>query len=148
MQAKLLVLGCGNDARGDDGLGPAFIERLGAAAIPHIDARYDYQLRVEDAMDIGNYQHVIFVDASRDAQAPFEYHSLDTGTSPLSLDTHSTSPQALMQLARTLFGATTPASVLAIRGYEFEPFVEGLSAQASSNLQSALEYLSRRLRVI
>lgn len=62
------------------------------------------------------------------------------------LDTHQLSPQALMHLARTLFGVTTAASVLAIRGYQFEPFRESLSEQAEQNLNAALDYLLSELQ--
>jgi hypothetical protein len=50
-----------------------------------------------------------------------------------------------MLLARTLFGAKTPAQVLAIRGYAFEPFVEVLSSRAEKNLDLAFRHLSEQL---
>jgi len=62
----------------------------------------------------------------------------------MTLDTHSVSPEAMMFLARTLFGATTTASVLAIRGYEFEPFVESLSSAAEENLEQAFRHLVQK----
>jgi hydrogenase maturation protease len=135
----LLVLGFGNPARGDDGIGPAFIERLERMALPGVEARVDYQLCVEDALDIGNFTRVLFVDASVDAAAPYQHYALAEDLRPTRLDTHSLSPEALTHLARTLFGATTAASVIAIRGYRFEPFVEVLSDGARTNLQAALE---------
>lgn len=141
-----LVIGYGNPARGDDGLGPAFIERLAAMALPGIEARSDYQLRVEDALEIGRFDRVIFVDAALDESAPYRHHSLDEAAPPMVLDTHQLSPQALMHLARTLFGVTTAASVLAIRGYQFEPFRESLSEQAEQNLNAALDYLLSELQ--
>ena len=140
-----LVLGYGNPARGDDGLGPAFIQRLAQLDFKYIETRVDYQLSVEDALDIGNFRKVIFVDAAKNINTPFEYQRLDESTAPNSLDTHAISPKALIYLARTLFNAPTPAYVMAIRGYAFEPFVETLSKKARKNLDLALQHLSARM---
>ncbi|MCP4994818.1 MAG: hydrogenase maturation protease [Gammaproteobacteria bacterium] len=142
-QKKVLVLGCGNPARGDDGVGPALINLLEQADFTRVEIRLDYQLRVEDALDIGNFQQVIFVDASKDARPPFEFNALTMDQLPTALDTHSTSPEALLYLAKTLFGAETPASILAIRGYAFEPFVESITPQAKKNLVLAFDHLSQ-----
>ena len=144
---KILVLGYGNPARGDDGLGPALIERLERASFEQVETRVGYQLCVEDALDIGGFRQVIFVDASYSADPPFEYHPLQEDATRAVLDTHGVSPEALMLLARTLFGAKTPAQVLAIRGYAFEPFVEVLSSRAEKNLDLALGHLSEQLSI-
>lgn len=138
-----LVLGYGNPARGDDGLGPALVAGLEQAALERLELRLDYQLCVEDALDIGRFAQVLFVDASKTASPPFELYALPEQLHPQTFDSHRLSPEALMFLARTLFSATTPARVLAIRGYRFEPFVESLSTDAANNLQQALQYLVR-----
>ena len=59
MVSPVLVLGCGNPARGDDGLGPALIQGIEIAALEGIETRVDYQLCVEDALDIGSFTEVI-----------------------------------------------------------------------------------------
>lgn len=146
VRGSVLILGYGNPARGDDGLGPALIERLDALALKNLETRVDYQLCVEDAMDIGDFEQVIFVDASLDVAPPYQHCALPETLTPKTLDTHSISPEALIHLARTLFGARTKASILAIRGYDFVPFSESLSAQAVLNLSAAFEYLTERLR--
>jgi len=139
-------LGYGNPARGDDGLGPALVERIDQMALEGVETRIDYQLCVEDAMDIGLFERVIFVDASIDAAAPYSHYALAEAEVPTTLDTHSVSPAALVRLARTLFGARTKASILAIRGYAFEPFSESISAAAVHNLDAAFNYLTQNLR--
>ena len=143
----ILILGIGNPARGDDGLGPAIIDLFEQAGFSGVEARTDYQLQVEEAMEIGRYGRVVFVDASRSAEPPFQYFQLPEQSDPKALDTHDVSPEALIHLARTLFSATTPASVLAIRGYDFTPFSERLSIAAEENLRLAFQYLTHRLRL-
>ena len=95
-------------------------------------------------MDIGGFEQVIFVDASMNVAPPYLHYALPDAVTPTTLDTHSISPEALIHLARTLFGARTKASILAIRGYDFEPFSESLSAQAVLNLNAAFLYLTEK----
>ena len=78
--APLLVLGWGNRSRGADALGPTFVEalmrRLGSGPDPAlstlVEGLDDYQLQVEHALDLVGRRHVLFVDASLTAVAPFE----------------------------------------------------------------------------
>ena len=139
--ASVLVIGCGNPARGDDGLAPAFLARLDQLCLPGVETRNQYQLCVEDAMDMSDYGEVVYVDASLDAPHPFEFAPL-ADDALMHLDTHTVSPGALTYLARTLFGVTASFSVLAIRGYCFEPFTETISGQARENLRQAVAWFA------
>ena len=141
--SPVLVIGCGNPARGDDGLAPAFVERLDRLCLPGVETRNQYQLCVEDAMDMSDYGQVVYVDASLDAPPPFEFAPLPNDA-VMRLDTHSVSPGALTYLARTLFGATANVFVLAIRGYRFDPFIETISEQAQGNLREAISFFANR----
>ena len=139
--SPVLVIGYGNPARGDDGLAPAFVESLDRLQLPGVETRNQYQLCVEDAIDIAGFAQVIFVDASLDAAPPFEFSPLQEDA-VRHLDTHTLSPGALMYLARTLFGATASTFVMAIRGYRFEAFTETITNEAQSNLQEAIGYFT------
>jgi len=76
MTAPLLVFGWGNPSRGDDALGPLFVERLRGmaerAGLGGMEFLEDYQLQVEHALDLVGRVRVLFVDASLDCRAPFE----------------------------------------------------------------------------
>ena len=52
----------------------------------------------------------------------------------------------MLALARRCFDARTAGYVLAIRGYAFDDFGEGLSPRAQANLLAAVEFLQRILR--
>ena len=132
-------MGYGNPARGDDGLAPAFIERLRHLNLAGVETRVEYQLCVEYALELGNYERVVFVDASLETTPPFR-HALLGPDAARHLDTHGLSPGALIFLAETLFGGVPSASLLAISGYQFQPFVESLCPAAEKNLSLALEY--------
>ena len=122
MTRPLLVLGWGNRSRGDDALGPLCVERLqaqcaGAAQVEWLD---DYQLMIEHALDLVGRRHVLFIDASRSAGAPFEARPVQARRDA-SLSSHAMSPQALLQVYLELQGsAPPPCMLLAIRGEQFE----------------------------
>ncbi len=62
-----------------------------------------------------------------------------------SFSTHSVQPEAVLALAKDLFGAEPETWLLGIRGYEFNEFGEGLSVRAATNLAAALDWAQRVL---
>lgn len=141
MTAPLLVFGWGNASRGDDALGPLFVERLRASlADTHgVECLDDYQLQIEHALDLVGRQRVLFVDASIDCRAPFEATTL-RAAHDASITTHALSPRALLQVYRELqLGAAPPCTLLAIRGEGFE-LGAAPSAAALAHLEAAIEW--------
>lgn len=139
MTAPTLVFGWGNPSRGDDALGPLFSERVAALGLPDIECLTDFQLQVEDALELHGRRRILFVDASLTAAAPF-------GVTPLvpardaSFSTHAITPEAVMQVYVDLHGGTPPpCHLLAIRGEHFELGAE-LSPAAASHLEAALNW--------
>jgi hydrogenase maturation protease len=143
----LLVFGWGNASRGDDALGPLFVERLRALAWPGVECLEDYQLQPEHALDLVGRARVLFVDASRDGAAPFEVMPLQAQRQS-GLTTHAMAPAALLQVyADTQGAAPPPARLLAIRGERFG-LGQPLSATASGHLEAALRWAQEDLRQI
>jgi hydrogenase maturation protease len=139
--APILVFGWGNLSRGDDALGPLFVEQLRALLGPGAEVEYleDYQLQVEHALDLKGRQHVLFVDASLNCVAPFEVTQLQPAQDA-SFTTHAMSPQALMQVYQDLQGEMPPpCTLLALRGEKFE-LGEPPSVQALDHLALALQW--------
>ena len=67
---RLVVLGWGNDSRGDDALGPALVDRI-AAAWPDLPMVDDYQLQIEHALDLEGTEAALFLDAGKGTPPPF-----------------------------------------------------------------------------
>ena len=135
----MLVIGYGNPGRMDDGLGPAFAERIAAAGLPGVEVQQDYQLTVEHALALVGAGRVVFADALVGSDAGFEF----TGLEPAErgdLASHSLSPGALLGLAATLYGAAPEAHVMGIAGVAFGEVREGLSPEAGRNLDRAVEF--------
>ena len=143
--AKIAVFCYGNPAREDDGLGPELARRLEGLSLPHVTVESDYQLMVEDAALISESSLVVFVDAALDGEEPFSFRQLEERPEAGYMS-HSIDPDRLLGLTRETFGRCPPAYALAIRGYSFEMFKEGLTDRASSNLTEALSYLVGFLR--
>jgi hydrogenase maturation protease len=141
--APLLVFGWGNVSRGDDALGPLFVqglhEMLDAAQRGRVELLEDYQLQVEHTLDLAGRERVLFVDASVDAAAPFTAAPV---VAALTADaaSHALSPAALLRVYLQLNGdAAPPCTLLAIRGEQFG-LGQPLSDSAASNLRAALRW--------
>jgi hydrogenase maturation protease len=137
---RILVLGYGNPGRGDDGLGPAVAAGIETLGWPDLTSYDNYQLNIEDALEVAAHDIVWFVDASKVGPSPYEVHEILPALT-IDFTTHLVRPEAILAIARQCYGGTAQAFLLAIRGYEFE-FVEELTPKATENLQAALAMLS------
>ncbi len=140
----LLLIGYGNPGRCDDGLGPAFAERIRERDLPGIRIDVDYQLKVEHAMASSQAGSVVFVDAMQNAPKPFLLTPLKRDDAA-DFTSHELSPGGVLSLAATLYGAEPKAHLLGISGTEFGRIDEGLSAGATANLDLAEEAFLARL---
>lgn len=142
---RILVIGYGNPGRQDDGLGPECARRIDSWQLAQVDTQDNYQLTVEDAFDIAQYDAVIFADASLEAIESFHFYPM-SAADEARIGSHSLSPAAVVELSRTLFNAKTDAYILGIKGFEFDRFEEKLSERAELNLQAALTFLQPWLK--
>jgi hydrogenase maturation protease len=143
MTAPLLVFGWGNRSRGDDALGPLFIERLQvmaeAARLTGLEFLDDYQLQVEHALDLVGRDRVLFVDASRTCTEPFEVTPVHPARD-VTFTTHAISPASVLQAYRQIVGAEPPVCrLLAIRGRRFE-LGHPPGPEALDHLERALQW--------
>jgi hydrogenase maturation protease len=137
MSAPILIFGWGNPSRGDDALGPLFVDRIEAMNLPGVECLTDFQLQVEHALDLEGRQRILFVDASVDAAIPCTLTRLAPARDA-SFSTHAITPESVMQVYLDLHDdAPPPCYMLAIRGESFE-LGEGLSAAATNHLEFAL----------
>jgi hydrogenase maturation protease len=143
-RAPVLVLAVGNPSRGDDALGPELAARLEAATLPGVEVITEFQLQVENALDLEGRERVIFVDAGTGTPAPFELRRA-TANADFLHTSHALSPEAVLATYQRVTGNEPPeAWVLCVRGESFE-LGEGLSVAAAANLQSAWNQLEALL---
>lgn len=139
----VLVLGYGNPGRQDDGLGPAAAAEIADLRWPDVTAHDNYQLVIEDAVDLAEHSVVWFVDAARDGAEPYDVRPLWPAPN-VTFTSHLLKPEALLEICRTYYGKMPHAYQLGIRGYEFA-FLEGLTENARRNLASAVAMLREKI---
>ena len=141
--APLLVIGIGNPSRGDDALGPLFIDRMAhllsaEVAAGQIELLTDFQLQIEHALDLTDRKSVVFVDASLQASPPFAFAPV-----PIARDrshsTHALSPSAVLETHQRVVGPPPPAWCLALPGAHFD-LGDSLSPHAQESLEQATHF--------
>ena len=144
-KSKILLIGYGNPGRLDDGLGPALAETVAKMNIKGVTVDSDYQLVVDDAVDVSSHDVVIFADADVNGPEPFYFKKIKPADS-VSFSSHSITPRSLLALVKKIYDIEVEAYVFGIRGYEFNDFEERLSERAKNNLSLALDFIEKALR--
>jgi len=142
---RVVVLAWGNQSRGDDALGPLFLEAAEAIAGElggDFDFVGDFQLQPEHATDLVDRDLALFVDASRTLDAPVALREL-APRRDATFTTHGMSGEAVLAAYAAAFGlAPPPAFELAIRGEAFA-LGTGLSPTARDALEDAVALFAR-----
>jgi hydrogenase maturation protease len=142
---RLVVFGWGNDARGDDGLGPLLLERAARAGWADVQVIEDFQLQIEHALDLEGADLALFVDAGKNTPAPFAFAEIEPKRGATHT-THALAPEAVLDVyARALGRAAPPAFTLCVRGEQFE-LGQGLSPEASERLEAAWSFVEELMR--
>lgn len=142
---KILIYGYGNPGRQDDGLGARFIELfdqwLREEKLSHISTDCNYQLNIEDAAVIADYDVVIFVDAS--VVEELEDYKLETvvpDDATIEFTMHAVSVSYVVDLCRKIYNKSPEAYVLHIKGYAYD-FKEELTPKAAENMHAAFAHM-------
>ncbi len=146
---KILIYGYGNPGRQDDGLGARFIELVDKwieeEKIENVSTDCNYQLNIEDAAVIAEYDTVIFIDASVvDDVDQFRLETIEPNDATIEFTMHAVSTAYVVDLCRKIYGKTPEPYVLHIKAYEFE-FKEELTNKAAENMFAAFDFLKRYL---
>ena len=128
-----LIIGIGNNTRQDDGLGWCFLDMLEKDGFNSQNLLYKYQLMVEDAELIGEYETVIFVDACKTAISNgFEIERIYPAKQ-VAFSTHEVPPNQILNLCETIYNKKPKAYIIKIQGFEWDIEI-GLSKKAIKNL--------------
>ncbi|SNR39843.1 hydrogenase maturation protease [Lutibacter flavus] len=134
-----LIIGIGNNTRQDDGLGWSFLEILEKNGFNSENLLYKYQLMVEDAELIGEYETVFFVDACKtDIPKEFEIKRIFPAEQ-VAFSTHEVPPNQILNLCETIYNKKPKAYIIKIQGYEWDIEI-GLTEQAKINLKNAFSF--------
>ena len=146
-EPRILVYGYGNPGRQDDGAGVLLAEKLEQwlkeSNLEQVNTDFNYQLNLEDAAGIAEYDLVIFADASRDNVGTFRMEPL-VASDRVEFTMHAVSPAFILHLAREVFDREPEAYLLHIRGYEWE-FMKDMTPEALKNLEGAAGFLKKKI---
>lgn len=138
---RKLVICVGNEARGDDGVGPAVADELAGTLPDCVTLRKAAALDISHAEDLRDASLVVFVDAEVRETPAVDVRRLEPrkGASP---DAHALNAEGLLALALALYGARPEAWLVSPRavstGHE-----EGLSPGARSAAEEAADAVRR-----
>lgn len=140
---EILVYGYGNPGRQDDGLGIFLSERIDSwikgENIQSVKVDYNYQLNIEDAMEIAGKDMVIFIDASKEEISDYCLTKVKP-SDRLEFTTHTVSPSYLLNLCEVFYNKSPDVYLLHIKGYKWG-FMEDMTEQAKRNLNKAYDFL-------
>jgi len=146
-QANTLVLGCGNDLRGDDALGPMVVEQLRALLPddPHVQFDVRCGLTPELADTLASLDRLIFVDCSMGGPTGVvkrsEYHPTEGADIAC---VHLLDLPALLTWTRQLYGRAPKAIAFTVAGESFE-LSEELSPNVAKAMPEMIDQICREL---
>ncbi len=137
---RVFIIGYGNPLRGDDGLGWHAVQRLADSIHdPDVVISAVHQLTPDLAEPLSRSQIVIFIDAGCDNKGgDLVFRQVTPDSIPPQTFSHQLTPEVLLGMAKSLYGACSEASLLTLPGRSIE-FGEGLSAEIQSALPALLE---------
>lgn len=124
LSVPILVVGIGNELRGDDAVGMLVIERIRRLNRPYVEA-ITLSDHLDSLLDLwSNYELVVLVDAIRTGAEAGTIFCRDLLRQPLphtasTTSTHSLDPLQLVQMARVLNRCPHRLYLVGIEGYDF-----------------------------
>jgi hydrogenase maturation protease len=138
--SDILIIGCGNELRGDDGLGPCIARAIGERHWPGVRTLAVHQLTPELAPCIAASRLVVFIDAAVSG-AEVSVTPVEAGPAEQAF-THQGSAAGLMMLAAALYGRCPSAWQVAVCGSDFH-HGRSISAASEPRIGKALAAIER-----
>lgn len=139
---EFLVIGYGNELRGDDGVGPKVAAAVDALQLPGVQTLICQQLSPEHAEPVSQARVVVFVDAALDAPREVQFRKLEPAGSS-QLMAHAADPRTMLALARDVFGHCPEAWWLTIPAEN-----TGFSEELSPSVRRGLEEAVKKIRAL
>src|SRR5262249_40955082 len=138
---KVLVIGCGNTLRTDDGVGPRVATAVASWESPGLESIAVHQLTPELVEPLASAALAIFVDARlAEGDGAVEVRSLEPSDSRGALG-HGSDAGALLAAARSIYGRSPRSWLVTVPAADIS-FGEGLSPAAERRAEEALERIA------
>ncbi len=139
--SRVLVIAYGNPLRSDDGLALRAAEELERASLPDLEVVRAHQLTPELAEQLTRIEGVVFVDAAQDGEPGTLRCGPVTPEPGVIRFSHQLTPQQLLSLADTLYGARPKAFYVSITGKSFA-HGEGLTPEIAVRIPELVARLT------
>ncbi len=151
-QYSFLIVGYGNELRGDDAVGAQVANTVASWNLPQVSSIVVHQLLPELATKLAAVDYVIFVDACGEESCArtiqlspiFAAHSAAQSDRAATALTHAHSAQGLLALTQKLYGRTPQAWLLQVPTESFD-FGKQLSSTALRGSDQAVQTIERFL---
>ena len=130
---RIVVLAAGNDARGDDAIGPLLAARIAARDWPDVAVIECFQFQVENALDLEGAEAVLFIDAHQQQREPAVLEALAPAAT-VGAASHALTPAQVMAVHARLDLPAVAAWQLSVAGENF-----ALGAPPSARALVAIE---------
>ena len=145
---KILVYGYGNPGRQDDGLGIFLAEKVEKWAAQNgydtVVTDTNYQLNIEDAYNLNDYDLVVYADASIEEMQNYKFEVLEPELNT-NFSMHSVSPAFVLGLCKEIYNEVPETYLLHLKGYEWE-FMKDMSEKANHNLKVAFNFITDKIK--
>jgi hydrogenase maturation protease len=139
-QQRVALVGIGNQLRGDDGAGPEVLNELMRLAGERVTFKQVQQLDIGLAEWLGNFDIVLFIDASLRISGIEITELTDRFPHAKQLPSHELDPGLLAQLCQTLFNDNTRFFLIEIGAQQFD-----INQSLSQAVQQKVHYVSNTL---
>ena len=150
---KTVLIGIGNEFRGDDAVGRVLARRLAAMELPGLEI-HESSGECFSLMELWtDADKVILVDALQSGAAPGTIRRIDAGTKSIpahlvqQCSTHSLSLLEAVEMARALEKLPPEVIIFGIEGESFDPGVE-LSPEVARAADEAFEQIRRECETV
>jgi hydrogenase maturation protease len=139
VDGSTMIIGYGNDLRGDDGAGPWVAARIEERRFAGVRVRIAHQLLPELASELATCDRAVFVDARQGDECDrvdvaIVRPAID-GSSEFTF--HEGTPERILALSQRLYGRAPTAWLISIPGQDFN-LGAPLSEIASEHCESAV----------
>lgn len=136
----ILLIGYGNELRGDDAVGPRIVAAVAEWQWPEVKCLSVQQLLPELAEEVSQARAVIFADAVLQTEGQEVCLVPVTPGNPTDCSAHTITPSAILSLAQSVFGQAPPAWWVLVPAGQFN-LGEPLSPVAQRGMEAALEQI-------
>ncbi|AFZ59612.1 hydrogenase maturation protease [Anabaena cylindrica FACHB-243] len=144
MSGTAMVIGYGNELRGDDGIGKRIANAINSWHLLTVKSLAVHQLTPELAANLANADLAIFVDACIHCEPlDVQVRSLSSRDSS-TINGHTGDPRSLLALTESLYGHCPPAWLVTVPGVNFE-ISDRISPSAENGIAIALIKIIRIL---